>query len=208
MYYLYRHIRLDKNEVFYIGIGKLAKNAKLTSIESEYYRRAYSKTSRNRYWKNIIKSSDYEVEVLLDSDSRNFIKQKEREFIKLYGRRDLKLGTLVNMTDGGEGKEGVINSKITISKMSESAKKNITKERKIQLLRQLEKNHSTRGKFGKNHYNSIKVYQYSLNNSLIKEWDSLMDIKRELGYNISHISQCINNKRSTSKGFIWRKERV
>jgi hypothetical protein len=35
-YYLYRHIRLDKNEPFYIGIGKVLNEAKDYSIDSEY----------------------------------------------------------------------------------------------------------------------------------------------------------------------------
>jgi len=41
MYYLYRHIRLDKDEPFYIGIGTKA-NVKFKSFNSEY-RRAFSK---------------------------------------------------------------------------------------------------------------------------------------------------------------------
>jgi len=35
---------------------------------------------------------------------------KEMELIKLYGRRDLKTGTLFNLTDGGEGPSGYIKS--------------------------------------------------------------------------------------------------
>jgi hypothetical protein len=33
---------------------------------------------------------------------------KEKEFIQLYGRKDLGLGELVNMTDGGDGTIGRI----------------------------------------------------------------------------------------------------
>ena len=35
---------------------------------------------------------------------------KEMELIKLYGRRDLKTGTLFNRTDGGEGASGYVKS--------------------------------------------------------------------------------------------------
>jgi hypothetical protein len=42
-------------------------------------------------------------EILLEFDNRNDAIKKEIEFIKLYGRKDLGLGCLVNMTDGGEG---------------------------------------------------------------------------------------------------------
>jgi hypothetical protein len=89
---LYRHIRQDKNEPFYIGIG-----------ESED--RAYEIKGRTRAWKNISKKG-YDVEVLFNDLSWEEACEKEKEFIALYGRRDKKAGTLVNMTDGGEGTVG------------------------------------------------------------------------------------------------------
>ena len=60
-----------------------------------------------------------------------------------------------------------------------------------------------KGFFSENHPRSIKVLQYDLNNNFIKEWNSLMDIKRELGFNVSGISCCINNKKDFYKGFKW-----
>lgn len=107
MAYLYRHIRLDKNIPFYIGIG----------IDSNYYR-ANSKKSRNDHWNKIANKTDYEVEILFKHDDYNFIKEKEIEFIKLYGRSDLKLGTLCNLTDGGEGCLGLVHSDESKLKMS------------------------------------------------------------------------------------------
>ena len=104
-YYLYRHIRLDKNEVFYIGRGKKAKKFSNT-IFSEYGR-AYNTLQRNKYWKNIFKKTDIKVEILYESNCINHINNKEIEFIKLYGRKDLKKGTLVNLTDGGDGHCGM-----------------------------------------------------------------------------------------------------
>lgn len=99
-YYLYRHIRLDKNEPFYIGIG--------TFSDKRRYERSRSKTGRSKFWKNIVNKTKYRIEILVESENENFINQKEIEFIKLYGRRDLKSGTLTNMTDGGEGSKGTI----------------------------------------------------------------------------------------------------
>lgn len=89
---VYRHIRQDKNKPFYIGIG-----------ESED--RAYETKGRTRAWKNISKKG-YDVEVLFNDLSWEEACEKEVEFIALYGRRDKKAGTLVNMTDGGEGTVG------------------------------------------------------------------------------------------------------
>ena len=207
-YYLYRHIRLDKNEPFYIGIGKVSNEVKDYSIDSEHYRRAYSKRSRNRYWKNIVNTTEYSIEVLFESDDKNFIIQKEIEFIKLYGRKDLKLGILVNMTDGGEGIEGNIRSEATKLKQSISAKVSMVGKRKEECIKRLNDYHPTKGKFGKDHPRTFIVYQYDLQNNFIKDWESLADIKRILNYNIPHISQCVNNKRKTAFGFKWYKERI
>ena len=86
---LYRHIRLDNNEVFYVGIG------------SE--KRPYKKHSRSSFWKNIVGKSDYDIEVLAKNLSWEDACELEVFMISEYGRRDLGLGNLVNLTDGGEG---------------------------------------------------------------------------------------------------------
>lgn len=41
-----------------------------------------------------------------ESNDRSEIFKKEKEFILLYGRKDMKTGSLVNMTDGGDGLVG------------------------------------------------------------------------------------------------------
>jgi len=88
---VYKHIRLDKEEVFYIGIGKNRS-------------RAYnSSKGRSVYWKNIVAKTEYQVDILFEDLSWEEACEKEKELITLYGRRDLGLGTLVNLTDGGEG---------------------------------------------------------------------------------------------------------
>ncbi len=102
-YYLYRHIRLDTGEPFYIGVGKVYKKDLFTNNYEKHYSRAFHKHSRNNYWKNIVNLCGYEVEILLESDDRDFIVEKEIEFILLYGRKDLKTGILCNLTGGGDG---------------------------------------------------------------------------------------------------------
>jgi hypothetical protein len=123
MAYLYRHIRLDKNEPFYIGIGK-----------DNTYNRAKDKTQRNKYWKNIISITDYEIEIIFDNVTVKFAKKKEKEFIKLYGRKDKGTGTLCNMTDGGDGCFRRILSEETKNKISISNKgKKFSEEHKEKL---------------------------------------------------------------------------
>src|SRR6478609_1889133 len=91
-HYLYRHIRLDTGEPFYIGVGTAPKNNVFTFFNN--YKRAFSHHSRTNHWHNIVNLTDYEVEILLESDDYEFIKQKEIEFIALYGRADKGEGTL------------------------------------------------------------------------------------------------------------------
>jgi hypothetical protein len=103
MAYVYRHIRLDKNEPFYIGIGS-----------DETYNRAYKTKGRSKYWENI-SINGYEVEILMDNITWEDACKKEVEFISMYGRKDLGQGTLVNLTNGGDGSPGVIVSEKTRS---------------------------------------------------------------------------------------------
>lgn len=111
MAYLYRHIRLDKNEVFYIGIAN-----------DNDYKRSKIKANRNTYWKNIVNKTSYEVEIILDDLTWEEACLKEKEFIALYGRKDLGKGTLINFTDGGEGTPGIKRSEDYILKMSQRQK--------------------------------------------------------------------------------------
>lgn len=57
----------------------------------------------------------------------------------------------------------------------------------------------------KSHGHEKKVYQYDLQNNLIKIWDSLQSINREFGYKTANISSCCLNKqyRKTAYGYKW-----
>lgn len=85
---VYRHIRLDKNEVFYVGIGD--------------NKRPYKKSDRNKIWKNIVSKTGYRIEILFSDLTLEEACEKEKEFISLYGRIDLNTGTLANLTNGGD----------------------------------------------------------------------------------------------------------
>lgn len=60
------------------------------------------------------------------------------------------------------------------------------------------------GKFGKKHHFSKPILQFTKTGELVKKWDSIMDIERELGISHKHISSCCKGKRKTTGGFIWR----
>jgi hypothetical protein len=89
---IYRHVRLDTSQVFYIGIGN--------------EKRPYSKHRRNRFWKNIVNKTKYEIQVLKFNLTWEEAVELEIILISYYGRKDIKTGILCNMTGGGEGSYG------------------------------------------------------------------------------------------------------
>lgn len=105
--YVYTHTRLDNNEVFYVGIGT-----------QDNYRRASRSHYRTNYWNNIVKKCGWKVDIVYDKISWEDACKKEKELILKYGRVDLGTGTLVNLTDGGEGNFGRKASEKTRLKMS------------------------------------------------------------------------------------------
>tara|TARA_R110000822_G_C15120790_1_gene473975 strand:+ start:69 stop:707 length:639 start_codon:yes stop_codon:yes gene_type:complete len=105
---VYQHKIKNTKEVFYIGIG--------------VPNRPYRKDRRNKWWNNIVNKYDYDIEVLHTNLTWDEACKKEIYLIKYYGRKDLGLGTLVNLTDGGDGTFGMVHSNITKQKMSSSKK--------------------------------------------------------------------------------------
>jgi hypothetical protein len=93
-WYLYKHIRLDKDEVFYVGIG----NKKNFSRAFEF-----RKDKRNEIWWRIYSKTEISVEIIYQNLTKSEASIKEKELINVYGRKDLNEGTLCNLTDGGDG---------------------------------------------------------------------------------------------------------
>ena len=69
----------------------------------------------------------------------------------------------------------------------------------------ISENNGMKGKFGSEHPNSKQVAQYDKQtNELIKVWDSLSDVTRELGIDHSSISKCCKRKRKSAGGYVWK----
>jgi DNA primase catalytic subunit len=115
---LYRHIRLDNNTTFYIGIGNVDRPNK--------------KSGRNKHWYNITSKTEYEVDILKSDLSWQDACELESILISFYGRKDLGIGTLVNMTDGGEGIKNI--SKETSSKISKKLTNDFTTKEELSVL--------------------------------------------------------------------------
>jgi len=137
-FYVYFHINPVKQEVFYVGIG--------------CKKRSSSMRSRSNWWHSIVNKYGYNISIIEKYLTWEKACEKEKYYIKLIGRRDLGLGSLVNFTNGGEGTLGRKYSEKTKEKMSlahigikfsEKRKKNL---RNIRLA-----NGGKTGMFGKTH---------------------------------------------------------
>ena len=109
IFYTYAYLREDRTP-YYVGKG--------------HGKRAYN--------------SNHNVKVPDDKDRIIFLKQNlteeeafnhEKYMIAVLGRKDLGIGILRNMTDGGEGRSGSIHSPETIEKIRQ-ANVNIPEERR------------------------------------------------------------------------------
>lgn len=223
MAYLYRHIRLDKNEPFYIGVAT-------------HLKRAYDKSSRkNKIWKSIIAKTDYRVEILFDDLTREQALEKEIEFISFYGRIDLKTGSLANYTNGGEELNGLWNkgrkaseetkaklreaakhkppmSKETREKLSKSKMGHIVSDetrRKLSLINKgvkkgpwSEQQKVKNKNFWKSQIN--RIAQYDLDMNLIKIWDNRILASEELEIKKEKIRCCMRGRTSNVNGFIFK----
>lgn len=84
-YYVYGHLRKDTNDIFYIGKG--------------CGKRAWVKSKRNKYWKNIVNKTDFDV-VIIEKGLT------EIEAFALEIEKINELKPVANLTSGGEGISG------------------------------------------------------------------------------------------------------
>jgi hypothetical protein len=229
MAYVYRHIRIDKNEPFYIGIGS-----------DMTYKRAREKSRRSNLWNKIIAKSDYDVEILLDDITFEEAKNKEIEFIKLYGRIDLGNGTLANLTDGGDGtanriftsehkrklslsqigkkiseeqkdklrkyRLGIPNSPETRLKISKANKGRVNTPELIELLinRKGKKNpvFGITGAKCKNFKGFIQVFK---NGVYLGKYEGIRHCAESFGVDATKVSAVINGRRNHTGGYIFKR---
>jgi hypothetical protein len=88
----YVHRRRDTGAPFYVGIGTPE--------------RPHERATRSPFWKRVAAKAGFEVDVVAARVTWEQACAWERAAIELVGRRDLDAGSLVNLTDGGEGAPG------------------------------------------------------------------------------------------------------
>lgn len=97
-FYVYEHYKIGHDEPFYVGKGK--------------GRRARDHNSRSIRWKNIVNKYGFEIRFVAINLNELDAMWLETTLIIGWGRKDLKDGPLVNMTDGGDfGSKHICSSK-------------------------------------------------------------------------------------------------
>lgn len=89
-YCVYRHIRLDTMQPFYVGLGINMK-------------RPFYTFGRSKDWNDIVNNHGYRVDIIIDELTKEQARLKEKEFIEIYGRLDNGTGILCNKNSGGQG---------------------------------------------------------------------------------------------------------
>lgn len=112
-YYVYRHLKKDTSDVFYIG-RSMTKN----------FKRAYALqcSQRNTRWCEINSEFGTKVEIVCEGMSNDDSAELEEFLIYIYGREDLKTGLLVNKCNGGKTSKGMIRSEEYRKNQSENLK--------------------------------------------------------------------------------------
>lgn len=110
---IYLHRKASTLEPFYIGKGKLHKGR---------HDRPFAKIGRSKIWQRTVSKHGLIVEIIASCVDDLAAQELECQFIKELGRRDLGLGPLINLTDGGDGHAGVVASAALRKKRSENSR--------------------------------------------------------------------------------------
>lgn len=108
-YYVYAWIDTTNNLPFYIGVGSHRSGIKIQTKYERAYHVHYTNGSRKklafcqRYANKLkLNNTPHIVKILHDNLTIEERINRERELIKLYGRRSENNGILCNITEGGE----------------------------------------------------------------------------------------------------------
>jgi len=128
MFYVYEHIRLDTNAVFYVGKGK--------------GRRCFEARRRNQHWKRVVaKAGGFDVRIVVDKIDEDLAFLAEQELIAKLKSQG---ASLTNITDGGEGTSGYRHTDEARIKFSKTMTRTMETYKHIVRKRQLGENNSAK----------------------------------------------------------------
>lgn len=198
IYYVYRHVREDKNLPFYIGIGK-----------EKDYRRAKKAgyTARNKIWKDITNKTEWDWEILFDGLTLEDACEKEMEFILLYGKIIDGTGILANISDGGEGVNGYKHTIKAKKKISENNAKYWLGKKRPKVGTKI--SNKLKGKVGalcKNSKEIIGCSPTGVEMVFYSQSEAARILSEETGlkFNQASITLCCNGKSASHQGWKFK----
>ena len=173
MHYTYAHIRLDTNEVFYIGKG--------TS------NRINRTDFRNKHWHNVVNKAGFKGVVLKEFETANEAFEHEKIMIAYHK----SIGcNLVNQSNGGEGNSSVGGFTFKGKKHSQES---IEKCRLINLGKP--KTLESKLKNAESHKQAIKI-----NNIIYNSW---LEASKILGIPMGSINYILKQQKPMRGKYSW-----
>lgn len=224
MAYVYVHRKITDNEIFYVGIG----------IKPNHFR-AKDVKGRNVLWNRVVRKYGFYYEIVADDLSWEEACEMERRLIGKYGRRNIKTGILVNMTDGGDGLIGLVVTEEHKSKISNtllghpvsaSTRKILSDKLKVKMkgLREktpIEWQNISKSKMGDKNWmfgrkgelapffkGFVHVYKEG---EFVGEYAGIYDCAEKLDLSYKKISACLNGnklngEKKTHQGYTFQRE--
>lgn len=183
-FYVYKHVKLDSNETFYVGKG----------IRD----RAFSKFHRNKYWKNIVNKHGYKIVIIKNNLYEKEALLLEHKLICLYKRYNRAEANL-NLDYGLGGRLGRTDEdyKLTGLKISKSIgdsrkgilNKNYGNKYSLESCEKISK--ALKGK-----RKGIKQSEDHINNRIKNLFKKVINLETGEIYTIQEVSKLINKSRS------------
>lgn len=120
-YYVYRYFDPSRNEYFYVGKGTGPRAG-----HHKYRKDKHPMTHRLQYLKRL--GIEPLIDYIVKDVDEEFALFVEQEAIAKYGRRDLGLGPLLNLTDGGDGCTGFKHTTETKEQIRITLKKTLSNQ--------------------------------------------------------------------------------
>jgi hypothetical protein len=233
---VYLHKKKGTDSVFYIGVGKNKYRASSRAGRNKYWHNTVQKYGYDIeiIYENIsIETALQKEKQLISYYGRDKLVNLTDggEYYSFWKDKKLKESHKKSISESLKGRTFSDEHKINLKgPKSKKHKENISKGRKgIKFSKEHLKNLSishigkpspkkgcnvpdevkkqiSKTLKGNTNAKTRKVFQYDLEGNFIKKWDKIVDIKNDLGFSGSSISSCLNGRRKTYKGFIWKSE--
>lgn len=201
-YKIYKLIDPETNEIRYIG-----RTIQTLPNRLKKHLKADDKSHRVNWIKSLSnKGLVPKIELICETTTFDDCCELERFYINKYKKLGIKL---VNMTDGGDGSIGFKHSDETIIKLKTIATKRAENQEHIESLRThglkqwSDKTEQEKLDNKLNQKGRRNIKQFTIDAVFIKEFISLREIERELGYFRANITPCLKGEFKQAYGFIW-----